>query len=103
MILMTIDERISAFQKRIETEPEYCLELFELATVQLMSAKYAYYVKSNPYIDDLGYDITEKSWYVMGRALGILDEDVTSPCIDWDETHPMAEKGIELYKRLKRK
>jgi FKBP-type peptidyl-prolyl cis-trans isomerase 2 len=36
----------------------------------------------------------------MGRALGILAEDETSPCIDFDFNHPMANKGIKLANKL---
>lgn len=101
--LGTIEDRIEAFKKRMETELEFCRELFDTATVRLLSHKYAYYVEDNPYIDDLTYDGEEKTWFVMGRALGLLKEDEISPCVGFDEKHPMAAKGAELAKKLMRR
>lgn len=103
MSMPDVDEGIESFKKRMETELEFCKELFEDATIKVMAAKYAYYIESNPYKDDYSYDVLEKQWYIMGRALGLLTEEDTSPCIDFDEKHPMAKKGIALAKRLMRK
>lgn len=94
------DARIAEFTKRFETERDFCEELYRETTIKLLAAKYAYYVESNAYWKDLTYDLTEKDWYVMGRALGHLKEEDTSPCIDFDETHPLAKEGITLAKRL---
>lgn len=102
-MILNVEQGIIDFKKRMETELEFCQELFEDATIKVMAAKYAYYVESNPYKDDVAYDILEKDWYIMGRALGVLNEDETSPCVDFNEKHPMAAKGIELAKRLMRK
>lgn len=92
--------RIAEFKKRMETELEFCEELFEDATIKLLACKYAYYECNNPYIKDYAYDLNEKSWYIMGRALGKLKEDETSPCIDWNSKHPLAEKAIILANKL---
>jgi hypothetical protein len=96
-----IDERIKEFQARFPTEKDFCEELYRDATIKLLAAKYAYYVLSQPYLKDITYDLMEKSWYVMGRALGHLKEDETTPCVDWDEKHPLANEAIELANRLK--
>ncbi len=99
-----METRIKDFEKRIKRDGvDFCKSLFEHATIRLLAHKYAYYVESNPYIDDVAYDIEEKSWYVMGRALGLLDEDHTSPCVDFDPQHFFADKGRELAKELIRK
>lgn len=90
------EQGIEDFQKRMETELDFCKELYETATIRLMAAKYAYYVLSDEFMKDAAYDICESGWYVMGRALGLLQEDETSPCIDFDPNHPYAEKGKEL-------
>lgn len=95
-----IDKRIQEFKERIAVEPEFCAELFEYATLRLLASKYAYYILDNNFIKDVAYDLEEKDWYVMGRALGKLDEDETSPCLDFDYNHPMAEKAIELANKL---
>ena len=91
-----IEQSIKDFKKRMETELDFCKELFESATIRLMAGKYAYYVLSEEFMKDAAYDICEKGWYIMGRALGVLSEDETGPCIDFDEKHPYAEKGKEL-------
>lgn len=96
-------ERIEDFKKLINEDKKYCEQLYHYATVRLMAHKYAYYVQSGNFISDDGYDCEEKSWYVMGRALGHLKEDEKSPCIDFDEKHPLAKEGIELAKKLKMK
>lgn len=97
------DARIAEFKKRIETEQEFCEELYHDATVKLLAAKYAYYVHNEAYNSDLWYDLTEKDWYVMGRALGHLTEEDHSPCTDFDSKHPLSEEGIILAMRLMRK
>jgi hypothetical protein len=102
-VKQTEEERIEEFKKRIEVEPEFCLELFEYATVRLMCHKYAYYVKSIQFVEDIAYDGEEKGWFIMGRALGLLKEDETSPCVDFDPTHPKADEGIALANTLKPK
>lgn len=96
----TQEEQIKAFQARFESERDWCEELFQDATVKLMACKYAYYVCNNPYNSDYWYDDLEAQWYMMGLALGHLKEGEHSPCIDFDEKHPMAQKGIELAKKL---
>ncbi len=98
-----IHMRIEEFKERMKTELEFCHELFRYATVRLLASKYAYYECSNSYEDDVAYDLGEKSWYVMGRALNVLTEDETSPCVDWDSRHPLANEAIELANRLMRK
>ena len=96
--------RIEVFRKRIVEDRDYCLELFEHASLRLMAHKYAYYVLARPILSgknsDVAYDIEERSWYVMGRALEILKDGEHSPCIDFDHRHPLAVKGIELATRL---
>lgn len=62
-------------------------------SVRLMAHKYAYYVKNEAYIKDITYDLEEKGWYRFGRELGLLEEEETSPCIDFDHEHPMAGDG----------
>jgi hypothetical protein len=92
---------MAAFRDRIDVDGlEYCLYLYEYATIRLLAHKHAYYVMGQHYIDDAGYDIEEQSWYVMGRALGLLREDETSPCVGWDETHPLAPRALELAAAL---
>lgn len=74
------------------SEPtEYQLDLFYWMSVRLMAMKYAYYVKNDQFVDDLNYDLSEKDWYRFGRELGLLEVDETSPCIDFDWEHPMAQ------------
>lgn len=91
-----IEQGIADFKTRMETELEFCKELYETATIRLMAGKYAYYILSDEFMTDAAYDICESSWYVMGRALGLLSQDDTSPCVDFDENHPYAERGKEL-------
>lgn len=98
-----IEQSIKDFQKRMETELDFCKELFEDATIRLMAGKYAYYVESEEFMTDTAYDLCEKGWYCMGRALGVLKEDETSPCLDFDPKHPYAQKGIELAERFIKK
>jgi hypothetical protein len=95
------DERIAAFKVRIDVDGrEFCESLFEYATIRLLSHKYAYYVLDKNYISDIAYDGEERSWYVMGRALGLLSEDQISPCIDFDSSHALAPQAIELAIKL---
>lgn len=103
MINQSTEDGIAEFQKRMETELDFCHELFETATIRLMAAKYAYYVAHGHFMEDYAYDICEKGWYVMGRALGLLKEDETSPCLDFDEKHPKAAEGMALAKKLMRR
>jgi hypothetical protein len=81
-------------------EKDFCQSLYHDATVKLLAAKYAYYIACKPYLSDASYDGLEKSWYIMGRALELLKEDETSPCVDFDERHPLAKEAIELANRL---
>lgn len=75
---------------------EHKLNLFIWATMRLMAAKYAYYVLSKQWMDDAAYDNEERSWRQLGRELDLLQEDETSPCIDWDDAAPYAEEGTAL-------
>lgn len=93
---MEIIRRIDEFRQRAEVEPEFCLELFRYATIRLLAFKYAYYRLSEELVKDKTYDAEEQSWYVMGRALSLIKEDETSPCVDFDENHPLAKEGISL-------
>lgn len=97
------EHRINEFKERIKIEPDFCKELYEYATIRLMAMKYSYYVLSNTFVHDYTYDIEEKNWYIMGRALNILNEEETSPCVGFDETHPKAKEAIELAIKLVRK
>jgi len=97
-----IEENIKMFKKRAETEPEFCQKLFDNSTIRLLSHKYAYYECNAAYLTDASYDSEEKGWYVMGRALGLLKEDETSPCIGFDYLHPFAERAIILSKCLQK-
>lgn len=96
-----IARRIAEFQERALSERAFCEELFRDATVRLLAHKYIYYVESKQFVDDVAYDCEEETWFVMGRALGLLTEDETSPCVDFDEKHPLAKEGIRLARRLK--
>lgn len=96
----SVEGRILAFQVRMQTELEFCHELFVHSTTRLMAAKYCYYIKSDEMIKDYAYDLCEKDWFVMGRALGLLKEDETSPCVDFNYDHPLAQAGIALANRL---
>jgi hypothetical protein len=94
--------RIEEFKKRLETERNFCEELFELSTINVLAHKYLYYEKHNAIIEDYAYDCIESSWYIMGRALGVLGEDVTSPCVDFNYKHPLAERAIAKVSTWKR-
>lgn len=99
--MINIEHGIEKFKSRIsEDGADFCKSLFEYATVRLMCHKYAYYVLQTHFVDDVAYDIEEKSWYIMGRALGLLEEDETSPCVDYDSKHPQAKAGEKLAKSL---
>jgi len=93
---------IQRFQLRMETELEFCRSLYRNATVRLLCHKYAYYVLSEQTVKDVTYDLEERHWFQMGRALGVLREDETSPCVDFDPAHPLASEGISLAKKLLR-
>lgn len=95
-----IEKEIEAFKVRMETELEFCKELFHTSSVRLMAMKYSYYVLADTFATDDQYDICESGWYVMGRALGVLKVEDTSPCIGWDESHPDAIEGIALARRF---
>lgn len=103
MLTASVEERIEEFKVRMQTELEWCEELFRYATIRLLALKYAYYVQSRTIIEDIAYDGEEKSWFVMGRALGRLKEDETSPCVDFNEKHEYAKEAIELANILKEK
>ena len=97
-----INSRIDDFKKRMETELEFCEALFQCMTIRLLAAKYAYYVKSSPFMEDMAYDFAEKCWYIMGRALGHLKEDEISQCIDFDDNHLFAPEAIKEANKLMR-
>jgi hypothetical protein len=98
-----LTERIENFKKRIEIDSlDFCLSLFEYSTTRLLAFKYAYYILSEELVKDQTYDAEEKSWYIMGRALDMIKEDETSPCIDFNFNHPLANDGIALAKTLLR-
>lgn len=84
------------FKLRTKEDPDYCLELFHYATVRLLAFKYAYYVLNKYIAEDIQYDGEEKCWYLMGRALKLLDKNETSPCVGFDAKHVLAQKGMEL-------
>lgn len=99
-----VAERITDFKKRInEDGRDFCLELFEWAEVRLLAHKYAYYVQSAPYIDDYTYDLEEESWRIMGQALGLLDAETTSPCVDFDWNHRFAKEAEKLALKYSKK
>lgn len=85
---------------RLKNEREYIEELFEYTTIRLICFKYAYYVSDKDLVNDNQYDIEEFNWYLIGRAIGKLRNDETTPCVGFDENHPMTKKGIELHDRL---
>lgn len=98
--MITDEQKIAEFTKRFETEREFCEELYHYATVRLLAHKYAYYIKNCHFVEDYAYDLEEKGWYIMGRALGHLKEDETSPCVDFNFDHPLAQEGIALANTL---
>lgn len=98
-----LESRITDFKLRMEIELDYCHHLFHYSTVRLLALKYWYYVKSETIVDDIAYDLEEKSWYVMGRALDLVDKEDISPCVDFDESHPLAEEAIQYANTLRPK
>lgn len=99
-----LKKSIKEFKERIKKEPEVCMRLFKHTEIHLMAMKYAYYVVGIPYVKDVTYDGVERSWYIMGRALGILNENETSPCVGFDENHKYAKRArLIAYKLRKRK
>jgi len=92
---------MNEFLKRIKIEREFCEELFRYATIRLLAHKWAYYVHSAHFVDDYAYDLEEQSWFMMGRALGHLKEDETSPCVDFNTRHPLADEAIAYARTLK--
>lgn len=99
--MSSFDESVAKFKARLETEREWCEQLYRDLTVRLLAHKYAYYVESKHFIDDFAYDGLENSWRIMGTALGYLAPGDISPCIDFDYNHPLANEGIELARSLK--
>jgi hypothetical protein len=75
-------------------------EIFETMTKRLMLAKYCYYVKNHGLMYDWAYDFLEKEWYTLGRKLGKLGEHETSPCVDFDQNHPLAKYAEQVYEEL---
>lgn len=97
-------KQIEDFEKRIEIDGlDFCTKLYEDAEIKIMACKYAYYVVNSPYKSDTAYDLAEHLWFVMGRALGDLEMDETTPCVGWDSGQRSASKGRELAKKLMRK
>jgi hypothetical protein len=102
-------KEIEVFKKRIEDDGRsFCEDLFNYSTVRLMTHKYLYYILHDAVIDDTSYDFLEKGWFIMGRGLGVLNEDETSPCVDFDYNHKLANEAIELankwgYNKIKKK
>jgi hypothetical protein len=96
------NQRIEEFKIRIQNERDFCEELFTWSTTRLLAFKFAYYVLSETIVKDITYDGEERSWYIMGRALGHLNKDETSPCIDFDVNHPLANEAIVLARRYLR-
>lgn len=94
------EARVEAFKIKMGTELEFCNQLFREATVRLLAAKYCYYIKDDQMWKDYSYDVYEKSWWIMGMALGLLNEDEFTPCIDFDIKHPLAQEGIALASKL---
>ena len=81
-------------------ELDHKLNLFKWMTLRLLAHKYAYYILSTNYIKDATYDLEEKNWFRFGRELGLLAEDETSPCIDFNFNHPLAKDAEILAKYL---
>ena len=76
-------------------------EEFVKITIELMAHKYAYYVMDAPIIGDYTYDMLEHGWAKLGEELGLTQEGEHTPCVGFDENHPQAKTGIELYDNLK--
>ncbi len=94
-----VEARTANFKERLKTEREFCEQLFKFHTIRILAHKYLYYIHSAPIVEDKAYDIEEKSWYIMGRALEVITEDQTSPCVDFDLSHPLAEEAIKIAER----
>lgn len=94
---MTPEEQIEEFKARIPVDGfDFCEDLYLLATIRLMCHKYLYYICAESIQSDEGYDAEERDWFIMGRALGFLREDETSPCVGFNEEHPYAAAGKEM-------
>ena len=100
--LDNLEKSIADFKERIKEEPDFCQELCEYAELKLMALKYCYYVLNIEIEKDYAYDLQEKQWYIMGRALGYLNEEDFSPCVGWNPEHPLAEEAIVLAKKWAR-
>lgn len=72
--------------------------VFKFYTLRLMSFKYGYYIMCKVLEHDRVYDTHERTWFQLGRKLGILTEEQTSPCIDFDFAHPMARRAEKYAK-----
>lgn len=97
----TIEDQIKEFEERIYRDGlDFCSELYEEAEIMLMAAKYAYHVSNKPIVSNEKYDLMEQAWYVMGRALGDLDEDENSPCVGWDSGQRSARAARDLAHRM---
>jgi hypothetical protein len=97
-----IELAVLEFKARAASELDFCEELFRHATIRLLAHKWAYYTQGGrDFVKDIAYDGEEQSWFIMGRALGHLAEDETSPCIDFDPKHPLASDAIAYAKTLK--
>jgi len=95
-----IKQRIEKFKLRIIEDKEFCEYLFNYATIRLLAFKYAYYNLGKTIVKDATYDGEEKSWFIMGAALGYLTEEETSPCIGFNDKHPLSFEAIKLAKKL---
>lgn len=69
---------------------------FNRLSLELMKHKYRYYVLCRPTISDFSYDRLEREWYLLGTRLGFLSEGDSSPCIDFDTNHQLANEAIEV-------
>lgn len=96
-----IKKSIEEFQERIKTEKDFCEELFREQTIRILAMKYEYYILNKTHFKDHVYDMGEKLWYIMGIALGNLKEDETSPCVGFDENHPLSKEAIKLAEKWK--
>ena len=100
-----IEKNIAELKERVKdpSEWKYVYYMFRRQTVRVLAMKYCYYVLNKYWCHDDQYDAEEKTWYVMGRALGELKEEETSVCIDFDESHPMAKRAIFYAHAIKEK
>jgi hypothetical protein len=74
--------------------------LFALMTIRLLGQKYVYYKIGDEIASDSQYDAEREGWHKFGLELGILTEDETDPCIDFDENHPLADVAIAWAKTI---